>query len=924
MPNLPWTCAAFVFVTLAGGMAAAEKGESPIDFFTDIQPILETNCLDCHGPEEAEAEFRVDSRAALLNGGGSGIPTVVPGDTFESYLVEVLREEDEEYRMPQKADPLPEEQIALIEAWIEAGAEIPEDYGEDVAFGQTDLWSMQPVERPDVPEVPGAATAIDAFLLGQLQEQELGFNPRATPHDLLKRTSVLLTGLNPTPEHFAAFDHDYRKDPDAAFEAMLNQLLDSPHFGERWAQHWLDVIRWAETNGSEANLYRKNAWMYRDYVVDAFNSDKPYDQFIREQIAGDQMGVGVATGFLVSGPHVPAATVGFEESAIRQARADRLDEVAQTISASMLGVTVSCARCHNHKFDPISIKDYYSVTAVFDGLEFGSRYPELPADDPRQQESMALKSELAAAREILSQAEPAWQEDWQGWNEVHFPSVQADEVRVTFNTRSVSVDELEIFGAGDEELNLAAAKLGTVASVPDGISHARGPVRNINDGEMGTMNWRTDGELPEGQEPVVTFEFADTQSINRLRLSSNRQYFLETDYLSTYQPRSPKNYTVQVRVAGGDWQKVVATPELKQRFETEPQLESFAEDLQQRIDALLEDGPQPSFVGQFHEPSPAFVFHRGSPESPRGEVSPGGLRILDGDLGLSSETSDPDRRMAFADWIASEINPLTARVMTNRIWHHIFGMGIVPTSGDFGFAGALPSHPELLDWLADEFMHPTDLAGEPWSVKRMIKGIMLTDAYRQSSAPHVAGMTKDAGAMWLWRFPPRRVEAEVIRDSVLLASGKLDDTIGGQSYRIHNEKKTYAQWQVVDNASEHTWRRLLYQERMRRVDDQIFTAFDFPDCGQVRAKRPVSTTPLQALNLMNSPFAVAQAEAIAARAEAEHPDDAQAATTRLFELVLGRAPDADELAACVQIADRSGLDVVSRSLINTNEFAFLP
>jgi cytochrome c553 len=895
-----------------------------IDFIEDIYPLLEANCLECHGPDEAEADFRVDSRQALLSGGGSGIPAVVAGDTFESYLVEVLREEDEEYRMPQKADPLPEHDIALIEKWIEAGAEIPEDFGSVDPFGGTDLWSMQPVERPAFPDVENANTAIDAFLLTELTENGLGFNPRANPYDLLKRTSVLLTGLNPTPEQFDAFEHAFREDPDGAFEAKLDELLASPHFGERWAQHWLDVIRWAETNGSEANLYRKNAWMYRDYVVDAFNHDKPYDQFIREQIAGDQLGAGVATGFLVAGPHVPAATVGFEESAIRQARADRLDEVAQTISASMLGVTVSCARCHNHKFDPISIKDYYSMTAVFEGLEFGSRYPELPIDDPRQIKTKELEAELAAAREILRQAEPAWQEDWTGWNEVHFPSLEADEVRVTFDTRQVAVDELEMFGADDEDLNLAAAKLGTVASVPEGISHPRGPVRNINDGRAGTMNWRTDGKLPEGQDPVVTFTFAETQSVNRLRLSSNRQYFLETDYLSTYQPRSPTDYTVEVRLAGGPWQEVVATPKLKKRFEADPQFESFARELQQRIDALMEDGAQPSFVGQFREPSPAFVFHRGSPESPRGEVAPGGLKILEGDLGLSSETPDPDRRLEFANWIASEENPLTARVMANRIWHHIFGTGIVPTPGDFGFAGALPSHPELLDWLADEFVHPTTLDGDPWSVKRMIKGIMLTDAYRQSSAPHVAGMAQDAGAMWLWRFPPRRVEAEVIRDSVLLASGKLDPTIGGQSYRIHNEKKTYAQWQVVDNASEHTWRRLLYQERMRRVDDQIFTAFDFPDCGQVRAKRPVSTTPLQALNLMNSPFAVAQAEAIAARAEAEHPDDATAATTRLFELVLGREPDAEELAACVQIADSSGLDVVSRSLINTNEFAFLP
>ncbi|GAB5561411.1 MAG: PSD1 and planctomycete cytochrome C domain-containing protein [Synoicihabitans sp.] len=903
-------------------VSAAEK----IDFLEDIYPILEANCIDCHGPDEAEAEFRVDSRKALLAGGGSGIPTVVAGDIIESYLVEVLREEDYEYRMPQKADPLPEAEIALIEQWIEAGAEIPEDFGSVDPFGGTDLWSMQPVEKPEPPAVSVAQTAIDAFLLSELQKKDLSFNPRAEPRDLIKRTSILLTGLNPTADQIAAFERASARDPEQAYSALLDELLESPHFGERWAQHWLDVIRWAETHGSEANLYRKNAWMYRDYVVDAFNSDKPYDQFIREQIAGDQMGVGVATGFLVAGPHVPAATVGREPSAIRQARADRLDEVAQTIGASMMGVTVSCARCHNHKFDPISIKDYYSVTAVFDGLEFGSRIPEYPEESVEARKARALEAELAATREILKSEVPAWQEDWTGWNEVHFGPVKTQKVKVTFHAARASADELEIYGPKEPSRNLALAKYGSEAFALEKYTDYRGPTSNLNNGETGTMNWRTPKESKFGPDdwPWVSITFTEPQEIDRLTLSSNRQYFLETDYLTSYEAKSPMNYSVSYENEQGEWVELISTPAFQKKLESSAKVQTFAANVQGAVDALLEEGPQPSFVGQFHEPQPAFVFHRGSPESPRGEVAPGGLRVLGGELGLSSDTPDPDRRIEFAEWLSSTENPLTARVMANRVWHHIFGTGIVPTPGDFGFAGALPSHPELLDWLASEFMAPGDDGASAWSVKSLIREIMLTDAYQQSSVPHVAGMEKDASAVLLWRFPPRRVEAEVIRDSVLLAAGELDTTIGGKSYRIHNEKKTYAQWQVVDNSGEHTWRRMLYQERMRRVDDQIFTAFDFPDCGQVRAKRPVSTTPLQALNLMNSPFAVKQAELIAARAETEHPTDIEAATTRLFELILGREPESSELAACVEIADASGLAVVSRSLINTNEFAFLP
>jgi len=263
--------------------------------------------------------------------------------------------------------------------------------------------------------------------------------------------------------------------------------------------------------------------------------------------------------------------------------------------------------------------------------------------------------------------------------------------------------------------------------------------------------------------------------------------------------------------------------------------------------------------------------------------------------------------------------------MVNRIWHHIFGAGIVPTTSDFGKAGMVPSHPELLDWLASEFVEPTVADGKPWSMKSMIRLIVMSDAFRRSSAPNESSMVVDVGASLLWRFPPRRVEAEVIRDGVLLASGKLDTSVGGPSFRIHNVKKTYAQWEVVNNYGPDTWRRMLYQERMRRVDDQMFTAFDFPDCGQVRAKRPVSTTPLQALNLLNSPFVREQADQLASRVKKEaSSDDAEEQIRRSFQILLNREPDSEELAACKEVVKETSLALVCRTLINSNEFAFLP
>ena len=303
---------------------------------------------------------------------------------------------------------------------------------------------------------------------------------------------------------------------------------------------------------------------------------------------------------------------------------------------------------------------------------------------------------------------------------------------------------------------------------------------------------------------------------------------------------------------------------------------------------------------------------------PREEIAPNTVEFL-GSLKLEVDAAEKQRRVAFARWVISKENPLTTRVIANRVWQHVFGQGIVTTGSDFGRAGAKPSHPELLDWLASEFMKPKRADAKPWSVKDMIRLLVYSDTFKRSSRPAARG----ADEALLWRFPPRRVEAEVIRDGILLASGKLDPKVGGRSYRIHNVKKTYAQWKVIDNHGSHTWRRMLYQERMRRVDDQIFTAFDFPDCGQVRAKRPVSTTPLQALNLMNSPFVVEQSAFIAARAEQEAGKGAPA-VKRCFELLLGRQPQAGELQSCLAVAKSRGLNFVARALINSNEFAFIP
>ena len=911
----------FPRILLAGSLFAATGfpvATEAVDFEKEILPLFEANCLDCHGPDKQKSEFRVDQRAVMLKGGDSGLAALVPGEPEKSFLIEVINGSDPDMLMPPKGDSLTSEQVALVEKWIAEGAEWPGQMDAVIEEG-TDLWSFQPVVRPEVPG-DGSLSPIDAFLGVRLAEAGIEPNGAADPRSLARRASIVLTGLPPTPERVESFLADFEADGEKAYAALVDELMASPHFGERWAQHWLDVIRWAETNGSEANLYRKNAWIYRDYVVRAFNEDLPYYQFIKEQIAGDQLGAGEATGFLVAGPHVPAATVGREPSAIRQARADRMDEIMQTVGASMMGMTVSCARCHNHKFDPISIQDYYAMTAVFQGVEFGGRWPEYSEAHPRKQVADELYGKMFAERAKLRKGVGQWEEDWGGFKEMAFPHTVTKALRIDFERPSVGIDELQVYGPENHNENLAAASAGTTLKTDEKMTKPGNEVFKANDGQIGTMAWRASAPKGSKEKPWVEIQFPEEVKVSRFRFSSNREYYFETDYLEQKGYGQLPGFKVSALQADGTWKEVGKTGWAKELLNRNPEMKQASERLHGYIARLTEEGPRHSFVGKFQKPGVTRVLHRGSPENPRDEVMPAGFELLNGDLGLDSSTPESERRLAFAEWLASPDHPLTARVMVNRIWHHLFGAGIVPTGSDFGTAGALPSHPELLEWLAAEFVEPTVSESAPWSMKSMIRLLVMSDAFQRSSQPNEAGMAADAGAFLLWRFPPRRVEAEVIRDGILQASGKLDREPGGRGFRIHNVKKTYAQWQVVDNHGPETWRRMLYQERMRRVDDQMFTAFDFPDCGQVRAKRPISTTPLQALNLMNSAFVVEQAGFIAERARKEGGEDRDAQVSRLFTLLLDREPDAEELAACADL----DLVLVTRSLINSNEFAFLP
>ena len=908
---------AFIPLFLWGSLNASNHFED------EVLPLLQDYCIDCHGPDKQKSGFRVDRRAYLLKGGDTGMSALIPGKPEKSYMIEVIKSDDPEISMPPKGGRLFDDEIEILEKWIADGAQWPGQMNDKIEEG-TDHWAFKPVQRP---EVSGKATnPIDVFINDRLDKEEIPRNKPADPLSLIRRASIVLTGMPPEPSRVAEFKADFTQDSNLAYEKLIDDLLASPHFGERWAQHWLDVIRWAETNGSESNLYRKMAWVYRDYVIRAFNQDLPYDEFVRQQLAGDGMGVGEALGFLVAGPHVPAATVGQEPSAIRQARADRMDEIMQTVGASMLGVTMSCARCHNHKFDPISIQDYYSMTAVFQDIEFGSRFPEFSSEHPRKMKANEIWREVAKNRNKIRNKSSAWEEDWGGYKEVHWQPLEVVGLRLNFWSGYVGLDEVEIFGLPTEDFNLASAANGTEIMTDSAFAQQgdRFPVSRLIDGKYGTQRWQASYLKEKKQNPWLEFKFKKPVKVGRLRISTNREYYYETDYLEQKSKFNFDQFLVNVKLADGTWVEIASIQKIRDLMEDDKSFGDAIGEINHFAYKLSEEGPRPSFVGSFIEPKLTRVLHRGSPENPRDVVLPGAPKILSGILGVDNEASGRARRAEFAEWMVNEENPLTSRVMANRIWQHIFGAGLVVTGGDFGRAGAPPSHPELLDWLASEFASPSRPEGTPWSMKELIRILVTSDAFKRASNPSVVGLEKDATSSLLWRFPPRRVEAEVIRDGILLASGKLNREMGGRSYRIHNVKKTYAQWKVVNNFGPETWRRMIYQERMRRVDDQIFTAFDFPDCGQVRAKRPVSTTPLQALNLMNSPFVVDQAEHLANRASMESGNNLKKSVARAFELIFSRKPSKDELQASLAVAKDRGLNIVCRALMNSNEFAFLP
>ena len=802
------------------------------DLASDAYQILEKNCHACHGAAVQMSKLDLRTREKTLIGGERG-PAVEPTNLKLSFLWRYVTHEQKPEMPP--GSKLSDADIETLRKWIVAGAPFPEVAATDeeaarkaalkkleerpISEEERNWWAFRQPVRSEPPVK--AENPIDGFLFAKLQEKGLEPNAEADRRTLIRRVYLDMIGLPPTPAEVDAFLED--RSPDA-WEKIVERLLASPHYGERWGRHWLDLVHYADSGGYERDFDWPTMWRYRDYVVKAFNDDKPYDRFILEQIAGDEVDPGnpeahIATGYL--------RMVLDNNIKDERTRMDELDDNVSTTALTFLGMTVGCARCHNHKFDPIPQKDYYQMQAVFFSTK-EQDYPLVPAEVVQAYDDAvdAIKTKIKPLDAKIDAHEKPYRE--------------------------------QLF---EEKLDALPAY------------------------------YRKAWETPEAGR-------SEGQRLNA---------------------RQVKALYGQIKI-----EEVLARMTEAERTEREG--------LQRDIAALNAQRPEPyatarAVTEESADPLPSYFLHRGDPGSKGSQMDAGVLTVAEWKPvsfeapGPKAETSR--RREQFARWIASDKNPLTARVMVNRIWQHHFGEGIVRTTSNFGKTGQEPSHPELLDWLATEFVR------SGWSVKHMHRLMLLSEAYRRSSTDSAAGLAKDQENRLFWRAPRKRLEAEIIRDAILRTAGTLDLTVGGEAVRPYIDpdliqSSTGRTWDGSDIGDPETWRRSLYVFQKRSIRFPMFEAFDQPDMVGHCSARTESTVAPQALLLMNNAAIMRQAKFFAQRLLLEGGAEPEAQVELAFELALARPPRAEEKAQAAAFIreNPTGLVDFCQTMFNLNEFVY--
>ena len=860
---------ALVLTAIVGVSGAQAQPGTAVTFTDHIRPIFERSCWNCHGEASQLSGLDLRTRDTAIEGGSRG-SALVPGRAEESRLYRVVAGLDDP-PMPMSGDSLSEAEVEAVRAWIDDGAhwdaagatsataalsalensELPPD--------ARDYWAFQLPSQAAVPTSSLYEHPVDRFLDAARREAGVSAGPKADPLTRLRRAYIDLTGLPPTPDQVDEFLSDTER---GAWERLIEKLLASPHYGERWGRHWMDVARYADSTGFEQDYVRPNAWRYRDYVINAYNKDKPYNQFLKEQIAGDELDhvtdeTRIATGFLRAGPRVQ-----FREKDNPERRHDYLDDVLATLGRGVLGMTVHCARCHDHKFDPILQKDYYSMQAsIFGYVEID--YPLLDRADARayRQANAEIDAAVQPLRDQIAVIE-----------EPHRNRLKLELIRERFpeNVQRAAEKPAEERTAGEQ---LLAAQ-----------------VLSINPPRQRVIDALSEEEAARHTELMSRVEVLDRQRPPEPPMAE-----IVTDGDYRFAPDGP-----------GD--EVIGCPECR----TPPDEPGTF---------LYEDG------GPDYTAPPSHFLIRGDPFSPGSQMSPGFLTVATyGDP--PTEISRPDgrtsgRRLALAEWIASRDNPLTARVAVNRVWHHHFGRGIVRTLDNLGKMGDLPTHPELLDWLAVEFMN------RGWSVKELHRLLMTSEAYQMASAnDDPAALTTDPENQYLWRYRPQRLEAEVLRDAIMTVSGGIDLTTGGKPIfpyvpdEILKTSEGKGHWDNQPDGPE-VWRRSVYVFRRRSLGFPFFDTFDLPDQNQTAAARNVSTVPTQALTLMNNGFVLNQAELFADRVERQAPGDIERQIDLAYRIALTRSPTDAETAVAKSLVGEQSLVDLTHVILNLNEFLYL-
>jgi mono/diheme cytochrome c family protein len=964
-----------ILLAVASGARADEPAptEEQARFFeAKVRPVLAEQCAKCHGPDKQKSGLRVDSRAALLEGGDSG-PAVVPGKPAESRLIAAVRHDDDAPKMPPSRT-LPSEQVADLARWVEMGAPWPKGdahgaLGPAPRRGElrvTDKdrahWAFQPVRRPRTAAVRDrgwAANPIDAFLLASLEAKGLRPNPDAAKHELIRRATYDLTGLPPTPEEVAAFLADGRPD---AYERLVDRLLASPHYGEKWGRHWLDLVRFAETNSYERDNPKPNAWRYRDYVIQSLNADKPFDRFTREQLAGDELPDGGAEGLVATGYY--RLGIWDDEPTDRdQARYDGLDDVVATTGQVFLGLTIDCARCHDHKIDPIPQKDYYRLLAFFQNINHyrnGGPTDEAPlADRPRDEGArrarlLALERKQDEVRAALAEIEEQFRRRHESSQGGEARRADLDDLRYRFYRDT-----------WDHLPDFAALKPEESGDLPRGLFDLAPRSRDDAFGFVfeGTLLIPSDGgytfyldsddgsRLIVADKAVIEYdgihglgqERSATVTLTAGRVPVRLEYFQHSRGLGlnvawsgpgfsrralSASERAPAAIDVAalirtdgVRVLGAD--RFARYRELRRELEALKRQESAGE----MALCVTEAGPAAPET---------FVLLRGNPHTPGDRVEPGFPQVL-GARGPIIPTPAPSarttgRRTALADWIASPDNPLTARVIANRVWQHHFGRGIVRSPNNFGLQGDAPTHPELLDWLASE------LVARGWRLKPLHRLIMTSRAYRMSSRGDAEGLAKDPMNDRFWRFDMRRLTAEEVRDSVLAISGSFSPKMYGPGVYPELPAEVLASQSMPGkgwgrSSPEDQGRRSVYVHVKRSLLMPILEGFDLAETDRSSPVRFSTTQPTQALAMLNGDFLNAQAVILADRLRREAGDDVAAQVRLALRLATAREPGPAEVRRGVALVEslrtRAGLapDSARKALalmaLNLNEFLYL-